>query len=408
MDIATARALLTEQGQSQLLRFYQELSCEERAALLAQLEEVDWGLPQLIRGKRAELARGALAPMGALTLDEIALARGDYERAGLEALQAGSVGAVLLAGGQGTRLGFPKPKGMLDIGLTRHLYLFEALIQNLLEVVRRAGAWVPLYVMTNRKNHDETERFFVEHGYFGYRPDRVFFFPPDMVPAVDEAGRILLESKGSIALCPNGNGGWFSSMIHAGLLEALHRDGVCWLNVFSVDNVLQRIADPCFVGATILSGHDCGAKVVRKATPNERVGVLCYEDGRPSIVEYYEMTEAMTRLRNADGSLAYNFGVILNYLFRVEQLERIAGLRLPYHVVHKKVPYVNGKGEVVQPAEPNAYKFETLVLDMIHMMPNCLSYEVERQREFAPIKNLTGADSLDTARELLAQNGVNL
>ena len=162
------------------------------------------------------------------------------------------------------------------------------------------------------------------------------------------------------------------------------------------------------MGATILSGHDCGAKVVRKATPNERVGVLCYEDGRPSIVEYYEMTEAMTRLRNADGSLAYNFGVILNYLFRVEQLERIAGLRLPYHVVHKKVPYVNGKGEVVQPAEPNAYKFETLVLDMIHMMPNCLSYEVERQREFAPIKNLTGADSLDTARELLAQNGVNL
>ena len=182
--------------------------------------------------------------------------------------------------------------------------------------------------------------------------------------------------------------------------------GVEWLNVFSVDNVLQKIADPIFVGAVLK--HQCvsGSKVVAKADPYEKVGVLCLEDGKPSIVEYYEMTEEMIHLRDKQGKLLYNYGVILNYLFSVEALEKIVNENLPTHIVEKKIPYMDETGNVVKPEKPNGYKFETLVLDMIHRMDNCLSFEVEREKEFAPIKNATGVDSLESARVLMKKNGI--
>ena len=207
-------------------------------------------------------------------------------------------------------------------------------------------------------------------------------------------------------MSPNGNGGWFSSLARAGLLEKINRLGVQWLNVFSVDNVLQKMADPIFVGATIAANCVCGSKVVAKADPNERVGVLCLEDGKPSIVEYYEMTDEIIHSRDAEGKLLYNYGVILNYLFDVATLTRIMNENMPVHVVEKKIPYIDGEAHLVKPDEPNGYKFETLVLDMIHLMDNCLSFEVERSQEFAPIKNRTGVDSLDSARELMSKNNI--
>lgn len=195
-------------------------------------------------------------------------------------------------------------------------------------------------------------------------------------------------------------------MANAGLLKKVKELGVEWLNVFSVDNVLQKIADPIFVGAVLK--HQCvsGSKVVAKADPYEKVGVLCLEDGKPSIVEYYEMTEEMIHLRDKQGKLLYNYGVILNYLFSVEALEKIVNENLPTHIVEKKIPYMDETGNVVKPEKPNGYKFETLVLDMIHRMDNCLSFEVEREKEFAPIKNATGVDSLESARVLMKKNGI--
>jgi UDP-N-acetylglucosamine/UDP-N-acetylgalactosamine diphosphorylase len=209
-------------------------------------------------------------------------------------------------------------------------------------------------------------------------------------------------------MSPNGNGGWFGSMARAGLLEDIHDRGIAWINVFAVDNCLQRIADPLFIGATIAYGCESGAKVVRKAAPDEKVGVLCTEDGRPSIAEYYEMTEEMATARKENGDLLYGFGVILNYLFSEAKLEEIVNANMPIHVVEKKIPYMDVNGNVIKPDSPNGYKFETLVLDMVHMMDNCVPYEVVREREFAPIKNLHGVDSLDTARELMKRCGIEL
>ena len=188
----------------------------------------------------------------------------------------------------------------------------------------------------------------------------------------------------------------------------MKEEGIEWLNVFAVDNVLQRIADPCFVGATIEKNCVVGAKVVRKNAPDEKVGVICLEDGRPSIVEYYELTEELMTAKDANGDPAYYFGVILNYLFSVEELIKILEKNLPLHIVEKKIPYLNEAGELVKPEEPNGYKFESLVLDMIHQMASCLPFEVVREKEFAPIKNKTGIDSVESARELLKKNGVEL
>lgn len=372
--------------------------------LVKQLEELDWSVLEYIHGK--EQKRGTFAPLGAMELPEIEQKKAQFKEVGLEAIRAGKVGAILLAGGQGTRLGFDKAKGMFNIGETKELYIFEQLVRNLQKVTEEAGCFVPLYVMTSEKNDAQTREFFAEHDFFGYDRNYVKFFVQAMAPACDFDGNFLIEAEDSLAMSPNGNGGWFESLMRAGLDADIKEKGVEWLNVFAVDNVLQQIADPVFVGATILSQCVSGAKVVRKADPHERVGALCLEDGRPSIIEYYELTDEMAEATNENGSLLYGFGVILNYLFRVDKLMECQSKKLPLHVVEKKVPYVDLEGNSVKPTEPNAYKFETLILDMIYMMDDCLSFEVEREKEFAPVKNATGVDSVDTARALLKKNGV--
>ncbi|MBR3683708.1 MAG: UDPGP type 1 family protein [Lachnospiraceae bacterium] len=400
--------LLKEHNQEQLLRYYEELSEEGKKKLLSQIEKVDWSLLDMVKEHGTDAVRGVIKPLDAVEITEIEKNKEAYYQTGLEAIKAGKVGAVLLAGGQGTRLGSDKPKGMFNIGLTRDLFIFEQLMENTKKVVEAAGVWVPFYIMTSDKNHNDTVSFFEEHDYFGYSKEHIKFFMQEMAPSVDFDGKLLLEAKDSLSLSPNGNGGWFSSMQRSGVIEDAKARGVEWLNIFAVDNVLQKIADPLFVGAVLEKGYISGAKVVRKNAPQERVGVLCLEDGKPSIVEYYEMTEEMVTSRRADGELTYAFGVILNYLFRIDELEKIVGQKLQTHIVEKKIPYIDDKGVLVKPEVPNGYKFETLILDMIHLFDNCLPYEVVREQEFAPIKNPTGVDSVESARELLQNNGVVL
>lgn len=399
---------LAPAGQEHLLKYFDEIGEKQKADLLRQVEALDLSLLDWLKKKEAGLDKGELAPLGALTLAEIRENKEQYEKKGLDAVRAHKVGAVLLAGGQGTRLGLDRPKGVLNVGIHKELYLFEQLINNLMEVVKKADTWIPLFIMTSEKNNSDTTGFFEEHDYFGYNRDFVFFFVQDMAPSADKNGKIFLEEKGRISTSPNGNGGWFASMQKAGLQTEIDRLGIEWLNVFAVDNVLQKIADPVFVGATLESGCSCGSKVVAKAEPQERVGVLCLEDGKPSIVEYYEMTDEMIHSKDADGKLLYNYGVILNYLFRIDALKEVMDNNMPIHIVERKVNCLDADGNPSKPETPNGYKFEMLVLDMIHQMPDCLPFEVERNKEFAPIKNRTGVDSLDSARELMQQNGIEI
>ena len=408
MNLTEAKAKLEKYGQEHVLKYYDELSEAQKEALLEQIAATDMSILDSCRHREELAKKGVISPLAAMQLSEIKEKEEEFTKVGLDAIRAGKVGAVLLAGGMGTRLGSDDPKGMYNVGLTRELYIFECLINNLLEVVRQADTWIHLFVMTSDKNNDATISFLKAHKFFGYQEEYVHFFEQEMAAATDYSGKIYLEEKGKLSTSPNGNGGWFISMKNAGLLDFVEKQGIEWMNVFAVDNVLQRIADPCFVGATIEKNCTVGAKVVRKNAPDEKVGVMCLEDGRPSIVEYYELTEDLMNARDENGDPAYNFGVILNYLFYVPELIRISDRQLPLHIVEKKIPYLNEAGELVKPEAPNGYKFENLVLDMIHQMSSCLPFEVVREKEFAPIKNKTGVDSVESARALLKKNGVTL
>ena len=404
----TTENTLKRIGQEQILRYWGELNESEKKSLEAQVRGTDWSVLENLAHPENLSGKGKIEPISGLRAKEIEARREEFFALGKEAIKKGKVGAVLLAGGQGTRLGTDAPKGTFDIGITRPLYIFQQQIENLLEVTNECGAYVPLYVMTSEKNNDETVAFWKEKNYFGYPAQYVRFFKQDMAPAVDFSGKVILEGKANIALSPNGNGGWYSSLARCGLLSEIRARGIEWLNAFAVDNVLQRIADPVFVGACIAEGVNCGSKVVCKAEPHEKVGVLCLEDGKPNIIEYYELTEEMANARDEKGDLQYIYGVILNYLFRLEKLDEVADAKIPVHVVKKKVPYLSEAGELVKPQTENGYKFETLILDMIKLMETCLPFEVVREREFAPIKNRTGVDGVETARELLQKNGIVL
>ena len=407
MNYAEAKAKMTMIGQEHVLRYYDESSEAQKEALLQQIEETDFSVLKRIDCGASD-ERGVFSPLAAMQLSEIEARKHELYSAGAEAIKAGKTAALLLAGGMGTRLGSDNPKGMYDIGLTKPVYIFERIISNLLDVVKETGTWIRLFIMTSEKNNDATVKFLKENDYFGYKEDRIVFFKQDMAPACDYDGKLYMEAKDRISTSPNGNAGWYSSMVRAGLDKILTDEGIEWIDIFAVDNVLQRICDPCFVGATILADVAVGAKVVRKAAPDEKVGVMCLEDGKPSIVEYYELSEEMMDAKDENGDPAYNYGVILNYLFRTSELTKVTDDKMPLHVVKKKIPYIDESGTLIKPTEPNGYKFEQLVLDMIHQLSSCLPYEVVRDKEFAPIKNKTGVDSVESARELLKKNRVEL
>ncbi len=399
---------LKECGQEHVMAYFDSLTDTQKTELLTQIESMDFAVIRNLGKMKSGIKRGEFKPLGAMQRDEIEKRKEEFNRIGTETIKAGKTAALLLAGGMGTRLGSDDPKGMYDIGITRPVYIFQRIVENLLDVVKETDTWIRLFVMTSDKNHDATVKFMKEHDYFGYKEDRVVFFKQDMAPACDKDGKVYMESRYKISSSPNGNAGWYSSMVRAGLDRILDEEGIEWINIFAVDNVLQRICDPCFVGATVSANVSVGAKVVKKAARDERVGVMCLEDGKPSIVEYYELSDEMMDAVDEKGEPAYNYGVILNYLFHVPELRAISDDAMPPHVVEKKIAYMDKDGETVKPEEPNGYKFEQLVLDMIHQLDTCLPYEVIRENEFAPIKNKEGVDSVDTARQLCKKNGIIL
>lgn len=408
MNFEEAKNKLEKYGQTHVLKYYEELTEEEKSELLVQIAETDFEVLKYCAKKEKLSEKGKIEPLAAMQLETIEENREKFETIGLEAIKAGKVGTVLLAGGMGTRLGSDDPKGMYNIGLTKEVYIFQRLIENMMDVVKKADAWVPLFIMTSDKNNDATISFLNKHQFFGYNADYVTFFKQEMAPAADYSGKVYMEAKNKISTSPNGNGGWFASMNNCGVLKQVRDSGIEWINVFAVDNVLQRIADPCFIGATIDQNCAVGSKVVKKSAPDEKVGVMCLEDGKPSIVEYYELTEELMNAKDEKGEPAYNYGVILNYLFREKDLEELLAKELPLHIVEKKIPYINENGVLIKPEEPNGYKFENLVLDMIHKLDSCLPFEVVRSKEFAPIKNKEGVDSVESARALLKENGISL
>lgn len=406
MNYEAVEALLEKYGQQHLLRYYEKLSDRQKEILLNSFEEIDFSAFSSVNINE-EKRLGELTPADALSLKDLKKQRVRFTQTGLSAIGQDKVAVVILAGGQGSRLGYDGPKGTLNIGVNRQLSIFECLFNNLKEAVEKAGKMPYVFIMTSRLNDSATKEFFEANNYFGYDSTRVNFFLQGVSPAIDRQGNILLEERYRPALTPDGNGGWFKALNRAGFVKKLTKVGVEWINVVSVDNVLQRICDPLFIGATIAYGASCGAKVVKKHTPDEKVGVLCKEDGKPTVVEYYDMPQKYKVRRDLKGELVYCYGVTLNYLFSMEKLKETIKKKLPYHLAEKKIPCIKG-GKKFQPEQPNGYKLEQLATDMVKLMGSCVAVEVDRDYEFAPVKNAEGADSVESARALLIKNGVEI
>lgn len=401
--------LLEKEDQTQVLRFVSDLSDPQKETLFDQISAVDFSMVREARKPQTQEKEALIEPLPTMTIDQIKAHQRDYRAIGRKELSEGKVAAVLLAGGQGTRLGYNGPKGTLNVGITKPLYLFQILLSNMEKNLEGTGRYMHLYIMTSDLNDQATRDFFSDHDFFGYPQEYIHFFRQEMAPALDADGHILLAAKDRLCLAPNGNGGWFRSLEHNGMIDQMKENGVEWLNVFSVDNVLQNIGDPVFIGATIANNRYAAAKVIAKASPEERVGAICLRDGRPSVVEYSELSDEMRYAKDENGQYLYNFGVTLNYLFHLQKTQEMAEKHLPIHKAFKKISCLDREGNLVVPDAPNAYKLEYFIFDILQFFDSILSYEVIREDEFAPIKNKSGVDSLDTARALLAaKTGITL
>ena len=411
--IEELRDRLAEVGQEHVLRFWDELSEDERRELAQQIRKLD---PDLIRHLQQLLRehleqrrpRGELEPVEIVGLPKTPEEQARYRRAreaGEEALRSGKVAALLVAGGQATRLGYPGPKGTFPIGPVTERSLYQYLAEKILALGRRYGVTPPWAIMTSPATDEATRRFFEEHDYFGLDPQRVFFFVQHTVPALDPEGKLLLAEKHRIAESPNGHGGVFEAIAESGVLDRLADLGVEILFHFQVDNPLIRVCDPAFVGYHVLEGAEMSAKVLKKRDPYEKLGVVGKLNGRYAVIEYSDLTLEEMEARTPDGELKYWAGSIAIHCYNVDFVRRVlrTATGLPYHVAHKKVPHVDERGRPVVPKEPNAYKFERFVFDALPFAERAVFVETSREEEFSPVKNASGQDSPETARRDLVR-----
>ena len=399
--------------QEHVFRWWQDLTAAGREQLGRQVEELDLELLQRLYDRAAsdEVSQlppaEAIRPAAAVTLADSPQAA-QSERAlelGRRALEAGQVAVVLVAGGQGTRLGHDGPKGTFPIGPVSANSLFQVHAEKILAIGRRYGAPLPLYVMTSPDNDRTSREFFAEHALFGLDRDQVVFFQQGTMPALDRrTGRILMTDRQRIATCPNGHGGVLKALADGGHLADLKRRGIRYIFYYQVDNPLVRIADPGFLGHHIRADAEISLKVVRKTHPEEKLGVVVEVDGRLQLIEYSDLPEEIAQRRLPDGNLEIWTGSIAVHIFSLSLLERLAAQRvtLPYHRAIKKVPYLDDHGHLVRPAEPNAVKFEMFVFDALPLAHRALVVEGDRREEFEPLKNAEGKSSPASVRQAMS------
>ena len=324
----------------------------------------------------------------------------EYESIGAQEIRAGKLAVVTMAGGQGTRLGHSGPKGTYDLGLESHKSIFEILTDTLREEKEKYGVDIPWYIMTSDENNAETEKFFKDNNYFGYPSKSIQFFKQGKLPMLSKQGKILIDEKGHIKQAADGHGGVFHSLLKGGMIEDMKEKNIEWIFIGGVDNVLVKPVDPILIGLSIKKKVLIAGKSIAKANPQEKVGVFCKRNGKPSVIEYSEITPEMSEELDQNGELRYGESHMLCNLFNIKAIEKISNQYLPYHVAVKKAKYTDGSGKIVTPEEPNAYKFEAFLFDAFENIDDMIVMRVKREEEFAPVKNATGTDSPETAREL--------
>jgi UDP-N-acetylglucosamine/UDP-N-acetylgalactosamine diphosphorylase len=408
----------TQAGQGHVFAFMDQLSYTERQNLLNEASEIDLSeidrlVSTLVRQQNA--AGVDLTDLSPAPYVEHPARGGDAgawlkaKAAGEEALRAGRVAAFTVAGGQGTRLGYDGPKGTFPITPLRRKTLFQVFAEKILAAGLRYGRPIHWFIMTSHQNHAATEAFFVEHRFFGLDKGRVHFFRQGRMPAVDFDGKVLLESKGSIAMSPDGHGGSMRALERSGALDLMKREGIDSLSYFQVDNPLVRCIDPSFIGWHLLGHCDMSSKTVPKAYAEEKVGHFCLQHGRTVVVEYSDLPMTLQReVDPATGRLRYLAGSIAIHMLDREFVRRMASgsAALPFHRADKKIPTIDAAGNPLKPSKPNGVKFELFVFDALPFAGNSVTIETLREDDFSPVKNAEGVDSPRTCRDDLLRQYV--
>jgi len=398
-------------GHEYVFRFWDELDGVQRAELIAQVEQIDFDLVAELYNQLSAAGSGsASADSIEPATDVVRLPRTDAEmredaearRLGTELIAAGKVAAVTVAGGQGTRLGYDGPKGCYPFGPVTGRPLFEWHALRLRAAARSVNRPIPWYIMTST-NDAATREFFVEHGHFGLADDDVSFFVQETLPAVSPTGRLFLDRQDHVFESPNGHGGSFRALARSGALEDMDRRGIEYISYFQVDNSLVLPADPRFLGHHVMRQAEMSGKTIRKRSWDEPVGVFCVLDGKLRIVEYTEMPEEAARATDSDGNLRFWAGNSAIHIISTDFAERIGNRPrpLPYHCAFKRIPYIDDQGRQVRPDKPNGYKFESFVFDALAETERTMLMEIERERQYAPVKNndKSGPGSVAVARQ---------
>ena len=395
---------LKKYSQEHLLNGFEKLNETKQKQLLEQIENTDFELINSLYNntrKEVEIPEAQITPIEYLDKDKLNGYYKGFLETGEKAIRDGKLAAVTMAGGQGTRLGHKGPKGTFDIGLDSHKSLFELLSDSLKEQGKKYNVTIPWFIMTSRENNTETVEFFAKHKYFGYEKDKnIFFFEQGELPMVDTEGKILIGEDGLIKEAADGHGGIYEALVKNGMTKKMRELGVEWIFIGGVDNCLVKMVDPILMGIAIQKHVTAAGKSVVKANPQEKVGVFCKRNGRPSVVEYTEIPKEMSEATDKRGELIYGESHILCNLFNIDAVERMGSKPLPYHTAFKKATYIDKDGNKVVPDGPNAYKFEAFLFDAFGELDDMAILRVKREEEFAPVKNASGVDSPETAREL--------
>ncbi|XP_013409535.1 UDP-N-acetylhexosamine pyrophosphorylase isoform X1 [Lingula anatina] len=425
MDLESLRKELSENGQEHLLQFWDTLDEEKKQSLYSDLKNLDYAKNNIYFKRCMESLKLAgeklddhLQPPppevcgSFLDTDKETLKK--YEEDGLRLVSDNKIAVLLLAGGQGTRLGVNYPKGMYNVGLPSEKTLYQLQAERILklqqlgkEVTGKEGI-VPWYIMTSESTKEPTKAFFEKHNYFGLKEENVVFFEQYTLPCMSFDGKVILEKPHKVARAPDGNGGLYKALGSRGVMDDLVKRGIKYVHVYCVDNILVKMADPIFIGFCISKGAICGAKVVKKAFPKEAVGVVCKVDGQYQVVEYSEITPSTAEKKNPNGTLMFNAGNICNHFFTVDFLQYVVKDHqdeLEHHVAKKKIPTIDVSGNPVKPTEPNGIKMEKFVFDVFKFASdsNFAVWEVPREDDFSPLKNADGQpkDTPTTCREHL-------
>lgn len=405
--------LLGKHGQQHLLAFYDQLDPHQQSALLDQIRQLDFTafpgwIEQYVLNASPMAVPTELEPAPYYPAKPDAQLASLYDKArkrGEELLRTGKVAAFVVAGGQGTRLGFDGPKGNFPISPIRKKTLFRLFAETIAASSAKYGAAIPWYIMTSPQNHQATLNIFESEGYYGLDRANVCFFQQGTLPLFDLSGKILLAHQGAIATGPDGHGGSLKALHVSGALKDMKRRGVEYMSYWQIDNPLVRILDPLFIGLHDLDGAEMSSKTLIKANPLEKVGNFCVVDGRITVIEYSDLSDEQAHRKNPDGTLTFELGSIAIHIISRSFVERLNahGFALPLHRAVKKIPYIDPGGNLVQPDKPNGVKLETFVFDALPLAKKSIILEILRSEEFAPVKNASGADSPEVTHRMLIE-----